>query len=106
MEVVPQSFADDLLITQCLAKSTDYDVSLFIVVYLSSRLMSTMSLFIYLFKIDGIGDSSDCIDGGSEIGKISTGANVAEIAEVPKLPFDVDLYHWEDEHLTTPRILP
>lgn len=25
---------------------------------------------------------------------------------VPKLPFDVDLYHWEDEQLTVPRILP
>lgn len=25
---------------------------------------------------------------------------------VPKLPFDVDLYHWEDSELPVPRILP
>ncbi|XP_050534156.1 UV-stimulated scaffold protein A-like [Daktulosphaira vitifoliae] len=26
--------------------------------------------------------------------------------DVPKLPFDVDLYHWEDENIAAPRVLP
>ncbi|KAL5241831.1 hypothetical protein ACI65C_009241 [Semiaphis heraclei] len=32
--------------------------------------------------------------------------NRKSVAAVPKLPFDIDLYHWEDEQLSAPRILP
>jgi len=32
--------------------------------------------------------------------------NVHNGTTVPKLPFDVDLYHWEDKKLTVPRLLP
>lgn len=32
--------------------------------------------------------------------------NRSGVVVVPKLPFDIDLYHWEDEQLSAPRILP
>ncbi|CAH1724240.1 unnamed protein product [Aphis gossypii] len=32
--------------------------------------------------------------------------NRSDVVVVPKLPFDIDLYHWEDEQLSAPRILP
>ncbi|XP_025205576.1 UV-stimulated scaffold protein A-like [Melanaphis sacchari] len=73
-EVLPKSYADDLL-AQCLAK-TDNNTH---------------------------NDGSNC----AESVKVSKrDENRSSVSTVPKLPFDIDLYHWEDEQLSAPRILP
>lgn len=50
-------------------------------------------------------NNDDCIENGTENKQINNRKKkLLEIA--PKLPFDVDLYHWEDENLQTPVLLP
>ncbi|XP_025409474.1 UV-stimulated scaffold protein A-like isoform X2 [Sipha flava] len=79
MEVVPAVSADDLLLAQC------------------SRAEST---------IDDTAHASNAEPGKAEDREKNSGCYNDRAIQVPKLPFDVDLYHWEDEELTAPRILP
>ncbi|XP_022182418.1 UV-stimulated scaffold protein A-like isoform X2 [Myzus persicae] len=48
-------------------------------------------------------DGSDRADSAKVSGRDD---NRNSVVAVPKLPFDIDLYHWEDEQLSAPRILP
>ncbi|KAL4143742.1 hypothetical protein QTP88_006036 [Uroleucon formosanum] len=48
-------------------------------------------------------DDSDRADSAIVLEKND---NRNSVVAVPKLPFDIDLYHWEDEQLSAPRILP
>ncbi|CAI6367465.1 unnamed protein product [Macrosiphum euphorbiae] len=52
-------------------------------------------------------DNNTQNDGRADSSKVlERDDNRNSVVAVPKLPFDIDLYHWEDEQLTAPRILP